>query len=244
MKKYLPVAVLLIASSSLANAWEWSIDFGSEYENKYFAQGDLLIESSGMGSYQYSGAVQGGVESRSNKRPSFSGNFGDWSDDFVFTVNLTLNDENIYAKGAIAVFAELSGNVTDTETGSVSSQKLYFGSDSENNDRVFLYGDVTESESSGLVSVSPGQACIISFTKIGNEILLRVNGVTAASGLISGDHSGTITDFALGGDINTQYRLNGVIHSVSMYSIPEPSLFGLFTGLGALALVGTRRRRR
>lgn len=245
MKKNLSIVALLIASSSLASAWEWSIVFGTEYENNYFAQGDLSIASSSMVSmYKYSGAVQGGVESRSNKRPQFSGNFGDWSDDFVFTVNLTLNDTNIYTGGTTAVFAELSGIATDSETGVASSKKLRFGPDSENNDRVFLYGNMTEFEPSGLVSVSPGQECSVSLTKTGNEILVTVNGVTTASGLLTGDLSGTITDFALGGDVNTQYRLNSVIHSVSMYSIPEPSAFGFLAGIGTLAFVASRRNRK
>ena len=43
-------------------------------------------------------------------------------------------------------------------------------------------------------------------------------------------------------------KLNGTLDNVSFYgsasTIPEPSAFGLLAGLGALALAGTRRRRR
>ena len=44
-------------------------------------------------------------------------------------------------------------------------------------------------------------------------------------------------------DLNS-VNIADIVSSMSSYSIPEPSAFGLLAGLGALALAGTRRRRR
>lgn len=246
MKKQIILTTLLAASFSgmslyASGNWAWSINFGTEYENFYSAQGDLEIDKASIN--QYTGAQIGGAIAASNKRPSFTGNFGDWSDDFVFTVNLTLG-EKIYASSyAKTLFAEIGGTATNATTGEVSDIKLSFGPDSENANRVSLYGDI-QTNSSGIIAVTPNQYYAFSLTKIGNAVSITVNGVETASGTLVGNFSGTISKFALGGDLNTQYRTNGLIHSVSMHSIPEPSIFGLLAGLGTLTFVVSRRRRK
>ncbi len=66
---------------------------------------------------------------------------------------------------------------------------------------------------------------------------------TVTRTLLSGDYSGWNGTVTLSGVSN--YNITNDSNGLKVsYVIPEPSMFGLLAGLGALALVGTRRRRR
>ncbi|MGF0069750.1 PEP-CTERM sorting domain-containing protein [Candidatus Spyradosoma sp. SGI.093] len=59
----------------------------------------------------------------------------------------------------------------------------------------------------------------------------------------------TVSKFAVyfqgaGGTATSSYTISNIKASLTTGAIPEPSAFGLLAGLGALALAGTRRRRR
>ena len=55
-------------------------------------------------------------------------------------------------------------------------------------------------------------------------------------------NTGTADSFVFDSGLNASFTLNGIVVETS--SIPEPSAFGLLAGLGALALVASRRRRK
>lgn len=71
----------------------------------------------------------------------------------------------------------------------------------------------------------------------------QVNSVQlAAAGLFD---AGSVNDWGfLQNGVTTQAPTFAPVMTITTSVIPEPSAFGLLAGLGALALVGTRRRRR
>ena len=56
-------------------------------------------------------------------------------------------------------------------------------------------------------------------------------------------NTGDATEFAFDSGSNAAFTLNGIVVDQGS-TIPEPSAFGLLAGLGALALVASRRRRK
>ncbi|MGF0069161.1 LamG-like jellyroll fold domain-containing protein [Candidatus Spyradosoma sp. SGI.093] len=65
---------------------------------------------------------------------------------------------------------------------------------------------------------------------------------SASSDSQQGNFAGLIAEFQILSGAKTQAEILSAAHLTA--SVPEPSVFGLLAGLGALALAGTRRRRR
>ena len=91
-----------------------------------------------------------------------------------------------------------------------------------------------------------------------------IDGALVGSGTVDGRIANSVSNIVFGGRIQDRNYSNLTLSDVAIYSgalgsdqisylsthkanssaIPEPSAFGLLAGLGALALAGTRRRRR
>ena len=97
------------------------------------------------------------------------------------------------------------------------------------------------------LTVSGGTASLYEQTKAGNEVVLVAQtdemSTSAVEGLYVGGWRGASSP-QQGGTMNVGIY-DAVLTTTEMASmIPEPSAFGLLAGLGALALVASRRRRK
>ncbi len=240
MKKHITLTALLVAGSAFANASStadftkeiWAINFGTEYANGYQITGDLT----NVGTVWDIVAVEGGTQTGTKRVHMQNGNFGSWDEDFKFSMSLTLG-ETISASNNWPVFAELLGNDTS----------LRFGPYIGNGNKVDLDGNLTKN-SEMAAAVAPGGSYTIDLyvmtTDSGRVVEVYVDGVQASTGTLANDLTGTIDNLFLGGANYDYYKINEVVHNISWSTIPEPSAFGWLAGLGALALVGARRRRR
>ncbi len=252
MKKYITIATLLAAGTAFANAAEpdgivstetlWTMNFGSS-----LAGGYEIVNSSGT----YAPAVwdvdgytdERGVNTSSNKRPHLIGDTGvTWGDAFKFTVTFTLG-ETISASNNWPVVATITDGSSNLRFGPYTGNSNYVNLDGNS-------GGAFEKTTSDQVKLSSGVEYTAELYVIDNVASLYIDGVLASVGKLDSASyvaENRVNNIAIGGDTGSAYRINENVSSISMTKlsmIPEPSAFGMLVGLGALALVASRRRRR
>ena len=131
---------------------------------------------------------------------------------------------------------------TFTSGGSATNQQA-----GENYDDAKSYGASGAFDTVLFLTVSGGTASLYEQTEAGNEVVLvaQTTGMStsAVNGLYVGHWDGRSSQ-QQGGTMDVGIY-NAVLSTTEMASmIPEPSAFGLLAGLGALALVASRRRRK
>ena len=241
MKKTL-IALMALAGMAYAADYtvenSWTVNFGSEYSNGYQITGS--VES--IDNTWDIVAVTGGSQTDSSKRIHLrDSEFGNWTDDFQFSVTLTLG-ETISASNAWPVFAEIGGSDTFVRFGPYTNAGNYVSFD----------GNFTKNDAllDTTFSVAGGETYTVTLTKIGTDLTLAVDGRNVAFGTLADTVSGNITEVVLGGDHNNNYKINSTVHSAS-YGIvtpaespvvPEPATATL--SLLALAGLAARRRRK
>ncbi len=244
MKKYITIAALLAAGSAFANAVSLEdADFAKGSNTGYDTLGNNFTVALTLDVTELRTLLEMG------QAPA-------WGTDIVcyiangtktgVTVNGGSQNNQIKTSGLFARW----GNTTNWNSvqwqGSTNLSDL--NGDAEGTGWDFV-------ASAGLVySFGATSGTAVSFTLLGNDGSTIVDSYVTAGGLKSG--SAVADALTFDDSVATSYYFNEYMGgseanmkalssaAATAAPLPEPSAFGLLAGLGALALVGTRRRRR
>ena len=227
MKHYIATAALIAAGTAFANAADliWS-------------QTDISL--TGSNTYTISDTINDGftVKIDLSGWQAANGPIG-W---------FTTTDGSGYQQSAATFGWGKSSNnaewhaTTFTSGGSATNQQA-----GENYDDAKSYGASGAFDTVLFLTVQSGTASLYEQTATGSEVVLvaQTSGMStsAVNGLYVGHWNGASSQ-QQGGTMDVGIY-NAVLSTEQMASmIPEPSAFGLLAGLGALALVASRRRRK
>ena len=245
MKKYITLAALLAAGTTFANADEiitltlpgtTSDTVASKGSATSIsvsvddASGISALAGSERGLYMFcnGGQTNIGTEAGSSE--------GDWTyDTQTQTASVELWGRKNY--GGTNVAAIFDGGLTDGLvldsltfstsglTGTTDDYALYFGIVDDS-------GAVIASGVQNNLGTSAGSIILQTFGNEANETMVWGEGYDILIGIVS----------EAGSAWNSKSYVNGI--KVEATVIPEPSAFGMLAGLGALALVASRRRRK
>ena len=236
MKKYIAVAALIAAGSAFANAADITTDL-TFTDTEWIGGKTVTVSNTDVWS------VEDGYELKS------------WELSFTFTGNTQANKwgSTILATGDNAYLGDsgdgyLGGFQIRWNNGETNNDgKIYvkWGKEATGVNQRF---DVVGEKVSYDVSQTLSFALSYTYeTKTLSVVVSDNNGTTlgSASQVVLRDVSfPTLTNQGGGVTIPEAWSYSDLKGSVTVAQLPEPSAFGLLAGLGALALVASRRRRK
>lgn len=238
MKNYITVAAFLAAGTAFANATEWTVDNSVDTTvSNFWANGfvfnlgvtdnsrlEVIPSTSELDALVYLSSVD--VNIRAISDATLQTGTG------VTALSLVLCDKDFNIVSVSSNEVSTTGNVTwnfENATVSTKAANYLYYIDSANADvaKAAIGSVITEVDTTKDWLVSAGASSLIKYNN--------------TSGLLSLAFIGSNQTVSYN-DVNSVQYAPKV--SLTLTSVPEPSAFGLLAGLGALALVGARRRRR
>ena len=221
MKKYITLAALLAAGTACANAedFAWDITWGADTSITFTPEADYELAVSGISS-------DVGYKSTTYQSGTYTpnvnvGNGGTWT--LTFSVTNNSNEALVFDGLTLDVFTFNGDGISQ---GKDTDRSFTFTVTNGETDAVLQYGQLANNTISGSTSGSLTERDIV------------LSGLTIAAG-----ETAKIALKAEKGSSNTLGSFVGLT-GIKLSTIPEPSAFGMIAGLGALALVASRRRRK
>ena len=265
MKKYITVAALLAAATACANAsYEdtygslcqgnimayWSFDSTSGYLSPVFDFTAVPVTAPSWNTLaSVSHTETGGWED--SGYATFNGNGGPYA---------TIPDGGVGATNFNNLTCSFFVNLSTESSGTIISAHPNNGSFNVNADgtNILFYNGSTQCASYDL-SAFAGKWVNVTFQRIWGVTTVYINGeaqVAENTFSLAGQGLGfqlgsNYANVGTGGKLNNTsldevvlwFGAHPTAEQIKTYSIPEPSAFGMLAGIGALALVASRRRR-
>lgn len=252
MKKYIAIATLLAAGSAFANASAGKADLGNGITGtwtEYNMQGSITTATNSVTLPNSWGGptawitLDSAIDLAQNQMLTF-----DYTYTYTSTVDNAIYSISFLGNGGESAF--MIGN-TDYNIRDLAAASTTLGTEFYNNKAQSIRfnagnsGDRFQPVRDGDTKINLGT---VSYGAVNATIAWNAESSSFKMTLRTGDKSATLDlgdsvkfdTISFAADGNESQAITGI----SLNIIPEPSTFGLLAGLGALALVGTRRRRK
>ncbi|MCD8284538.1 MAG: PEP-CTERM sorting domain-containing protein [Opitutae bacterium] len=241
MKKLLTTAALLTIGTAASFATEFTLIGNSDgnYTNVSVSDGRAAFET-----------ITLDEETTLSNGAVLSGSDYSWSISFTVDSFTSASSSGDSATSEASIFSVSSGDGVGSGYGVIAyageSDTVYYSLTSDVHDK-----GSDSSEIIGSIEATNGSTSMtISWDAVAKTLSLSVGETTVKSGSLDSAVSLTtyVTDATIGQDGSSVFWTNGGKNpiseiSLSVTAVPEPSMFGLLAGLGAIGLVAARRRR-